>query len=48
MQAWVDAHPFLIFVLGMMSLLTINTLFIALGGGYKKYPLCDCHLNSKK
>lgn len=26
------------FILGMMSLLTINTFFVSIGGGYKKFP----------
>jgi len=26
------------FTLGIMSLMTLNVLFVALGGGYKKFP----------
>jgi hypothetical protein len=38
MENWIDLHPWLTFVLGMMGLLTINTMFVSLGGGYKKFP----------
>lgn len=26
------------FILGMMSLLTLNTFFVSIGGGYKRFP----------
>lgn len=35
---WIEAHPWMTFILGMMSLATLNTFFISVGGGYKKFP----------
>lgn len=26
------------FILGIFSLLTLNTFFVSIGGGYKKFP----------
>lgn len=26
------------FILGIMSLLTLNTFFVSIGGGYRKFP----------
>jgi len=38
LEQWVDMHPWMTFILGMMGLLTVNTMFVSLGGGYKKFP----------
>jgi hypothetical protein len=46
-QNWADNHPWMTFILGVLSLLTLNTGFVSLGGGYRK-PLetrsedCQC------
>lgn len=40
-ESWINQHPWMTFVLGMMCLLTMNTFFIAIGGGYKKYPTLE-------
>lgn len=37
-ESWINDHPWMTFILGMMSLLTLNTFFVSLGGGYKKFP----------
>lgn len=37
-ETWIEAHPWMTFILGMMSLLTLNTFFVSIGGGYKKLP----------
>lgn len=37
-ERWIDAHPWMTFILGVISLLTLNTFFISIGGGYKKFP----------
>ena len=37
-ELWINAHPWMTFVLGIMSLLTLNTFFVSIGGGYKKFP----------
>jgi len=37
-ENWINQHPWMTFILGMMSLLTINTFFVSIGGGYKRYP----------
>lgn len=26
------------FILGVMGMMTLNTMFVSLGGGYKKFP----------
>lgn len=33
---WIELHPWMTFILGMMSILTINSFFVSIGGGYKK------------
>jgi hypothetical protein len=38
LENWIDTHPWMTFILGMMGLLTINTFFVSIGGGYKKFP----------
>lgn len=38
LENWIDVHPWMTFILGMMSLLTLNTFFVSIGGGYKKFP----------
>lgn len=38
LENWVDVHPWMTFILGMMGLLTLNTFFVSMGGGYKKFP----------
>jgi len=38
LENWIEVHPWMTFVLGMMSLLTLNTFFVSIGGGYKKFP----------
>ena len=48
MQNWIDVHPWMVFVLGMMSMLSLNSLFVSLGGGYKKYPTCSCQVKEKE
>lgn len=37
-ESWINSHPWMTFILGMMALLTLNTFFVSLGGGYKKFP----------
>ena len=37
-ERWIEAHPWMTFVLGIMGLLTLNTFFVSIGGGYKKFP----------
>jgi len=37
-EAWIESHPWMTFILGMFSLLTMNTFFVSIGGGYKKFP----------
>lgn len=37
-ESWINSHPWMTFILGMMTLLTLNTFFVSLGGGYKKFP----------
>ena len=37
-ENWIDVHPWLTFFLGIMSLITLNTFFVSIGGGYKKFP----------
>jgi len=37
-EAWILSHPWMTFILGIMSLITINSFFISMGGGYKKFP----------
>jgi hypothetical protein len=46
MENWIDLHPWMTFILGMMGILTVNTMFISIGGGYKKFPPQNC--NCKK
>jgi hypothetical protein len=38
-ENWINQHPWMTFVLGVMSLLTLNTFFVSIGGGYKRHPL---------
>jgi hypothetical protein len=38
LENWIDNHPWMTFILGIMSLLTLNTFFVSIGGGYKKFP----------
>ena len=38
MLNWTNMHPWMTFILGMLSLLTFNTFFVSIGGGYKKFP----------
>ena len=38
LDIWINEHPWMTFILGMMGLLTVNTMFVSLGGGYKKFP----------
>jgi len=38
LELWINDHPWMTFILGMMSLLTLNTFFVSIGGGYKKFP----------
>lgn len=38
LERWIEAHPWMTFILGIMSLLTLNTFFVSIGGGYKKFP----------
>ena len=37
-ETWIQTHPWMTFTLGIMSLITINSFFISIGGGYKKLP----------
>jgi len=37
-DTWINSHPWMTFILGIMSLTTLNTFFISVGGGYKKFP----------
>ena len=37
-EIWINEHPWMTFILGMMSLITVNTFFVSIGGGYKKFP----------
>lgn len=38
MESWIDLHPWMTFILGITSLLTLNTFFVSMGGGYRKFP----------
>jgi len=38
LERWIEMHPWMTFILGMFSLVTLNTFFVSLGGGYKKFP----------
>jgi len=37
-ESWIQAHPWMTFILGVLGILTLNTFFVSLGGGYKKFP----------
>jgi len=37
-QTWIDVHPWMTFILGVLGILTLNTFFVSIGGGYKKFP----------
>jgi hypothetical protein len=51
METWINSHPWMTFFLGFLSILTLNTLFISLGGGYKKpaaaSPAAECQCKKK-
>jgi hypothetical protein len=50
METWINSHPWMTFFLGFLSILTLNTLFISLGGGYKKpaaSPVAECQCKKK-
>ena len=47
LEIWTDNHPWMTFILGMMCLLTLNTFFVSIGGGYKKVQ-CNCFQKSKQ
>lgn len=38
LENWINTHPWMTFILGIFSLLTLNTFFVSIGGGYKKFP----------
>jgi hypothetical protein len=38
LETWIQTHPWMTFTLGIMSLVVINSFFISIGGGYKKFP----------
>ena len=35
-ESWITLHPWMTFILGIFGLFTINSMFVSLGGGYKK------------
>jgi hypothetical protein len=46
-ENWIEQHPWMTFTLGMMFILTLNTVFVSIGGGYKKFPPCRCQEKEK-
>lgn len=49
-EVWINSHPWMTFFLGMMSIITINSMFVSLGGGYRKFPSpskCECSSEKK-
>lgn len=49
-ETWFNLHPWMTLLLGMMSLVVINSMFVSMGGGYRKFPPppeCDCKCEKK-